>query len=548
LAASNADKEWQLLQEATVELRNQGQVKLIPGPDPCNPKAIEAALKTSGAHILHYIGHGAFNPGQGRAVLFMADEDKKVMEVNDDEIAEMLARLLADTGIQWEDKLRLVFLASCQSASRSQVEVFHGLAPKLVAAGVPAVLAMQDKVQFDTARAFSQTFYQRLLAHGQVDLACNEARSALLSARQADAAVPALFMRLRDGQLLGRRGEISSDKAQNFWGFLLEKIAAEECVVFLGPRVNTALLPSSAAVAQTLLTNLSYPLPRETHDLAKVTRYLSLFKDEDQLRRDYIMALRDGLFSILEVNDEVRKTYRSANLAKTIAGLNWSKEVRRVEETTIYHLLADLPIPLYLTTNVDTFMIEVLSQKEGCSPRRMGLRWQQTGQGTPEDVEMVRLTAREPIVFHLNGHDGNMEQLKNLVLSEDDYLAHLVRLHSQPHQILPANIITALTKNSLLFLGYSLNDWEFRVIWQGLLKTITPKAKVNVGVQLELDPKAKAENVLDYLQKYMSRQFQIDVYWGSAQQFVTELHHEWQQVKHQVVTIEEKGNNDGFFG
>ncbi|MCB0194350.1 MAG: CHAT domain-containing protein [Anaerolineae bacterium] len=547
LAPINPDIEWAALQTATAELREQGQVTLIRLPQPCTLQAIDAALKESGAHILHFIGHGAFIKQQSQAILFLADEHNAVITVPDTEVAAMLARQLADTDTRREDKLRLVFLSSCQTATRSQSDAFHGLAPQLVAAGVPAVVAMQDFVAIESARAFSRTFYQKLLASGQVDLACNEARSALLNARKKDAAVPALFMRLRDGALLGQRGLVAKEKQDNFWGFLLESIAAKECVVFLGPRVNSGLLPNSAAVAHRLLTNISYPLPRETHDLARVARYLTLFKDEKKLRREYVMALREGLLSTLEAAAETRAAYQTANLTKTIAGIDWAETVRHVSETTVYHLLADLPIPLYLTTNIDNFMVEVLSHKAGCTPQRMGLRWQQTEQGSPEDVAPVKLTAAKPIVLHLNGHDGNKEQLENIVLSEDDYLEQLIRLHTRPHELLPANVNTALTKHSLLFLGYSLDDWEFRVIWQGLLKTITPKAKVNVGVQLDLDPQAKPDNVLDYLQKYMNSRFQIDVYWGTAQQFVAELHHEWQQVKNQIVIFEEESDDDGFY-
>ena len=51
----------------------------------------------------------------------------------------------------------------------------------LVQGGVPAVLAMQDPVFADAARQFSRTFYRRLLAYHQVDLASNEARAALLA-------------------------------------------------------------------------------------------------------------------------------------------------------------------------------------------------------------------------------------------------------------------------------------------------------------------------------------------------------------------------------
>ena len=95
----------------------------------------------------------------------------------------------------------LIVLAACQSAQRSTVDAFRGLAPQLVRAGVPAVVAMQAAVSIVTAREFSAAFYRRLLTHGLVDLAVNQARSLLLTAQRPDAMMPVLFMRLKDGKL-----------------------------------------------------------------------------------------------------------------------------------------------------------------------------------------------------------------------------------------------------------------------------------------------------------------------------------------------------------
>ena len=100
------------------------------------------------------------------------------------------------------DLIRLVFLSSCQTATRSPSDAFRGLAPMLVQAGVPAVLAMQDLVPIDTARTFSQVFYRQLLQHGLVDLAANQARARLLAGHLPGAHIPVLFMRLADGRLL----------------------------------------------------------------------------------------------------------------------------------------------------------------------------------------------------------------------------------------------------------------------------------------------------------------------------------------------------------
>ena len=188
--------EWLALQQAVA---GPG-AELVPLPPPCSLARIEQELN-KGYHVLHVLAHGSYAEEDRQAVLYLADGQNQVTRVYDTEIAEMLARQLADADIQQDDKLRLVFLASCQTATRSPADAFRGLAPQLVAAGVPAVVAMQDPVDKTTARTFAGTFYQRLLEHGLVDLAANQARSALLTARLPGAAIPVLFMRLDTGRL-----------------------------------------------------------------------------------------------------------------------------------------------------------------------------------------------------------------------------------------------------------------------------------------------------------------------------------------------------------
>jgi CHAT domain-containing protein len=180
---------------------------------PATPERLEDALRGASGqalrdsyHVLHFVGHGAFSRRRASSALYMQDEQGLAQRVLDDELVGMLAR----QGVQ----PRLVFLAACQSATRSMADAFLGLGPRLVGAGVPAVVAMQDVVTVETARKFSATFYRQLLAHDQVDLAVNEARSTLLTAGRADAAVPVLFMRLRDGLLFAPTDAADSDTSK----------------------------------------------------------------------------------------------------------------------------------------------------------------------------------------------------------------------------------------------------------------------------------------------------------------------------------------------
>ncbi|HYR11441.1 MAG TPA: CHAT domain-containing protein, partial [Longimicrobium sp.] len=80
------------------------------------------------------------------------------------------------------DEVKLVVLNACQGATVSALRPFAGLAPGLVRAGVPAVVAMQYPVRDDEALVFAEVFYRALFrgpSRGRVEVALGEARKAL---------------------------------------------------------------------------------------------------------------------------------------------------------------------------------------------------------------------------------------------------------------------------------------------------------------------------------------------------------------------------------
>jgi hypothetical protein len=520
LTPVDIDQEWDLIQKAT-----EGQpIELTLLLQPCTLTGLEKALK-NGYHILHFIGHGAYRSRDKQAVLFMADEANQTSLVTDQEFAGMLARQLGDTTMRSDDKVRLVFLASCQSAQRSPADAFRGLAPQLVAAGMPAVLAMQDLVPVDTARQFAATFYRQLLQHGQVDLASNEARSSVLSAGLWGEAIPVLFSRLRGNQLLGERGRISSTQEKMFWPFLLENVLRRQCTPFLGPQVTSGLLPDRETVARKMADKYGYPLA-DPQNLVRVAQFMDIYSP-GLSHSEYQGILRRGLFNYLDIkpDKEQKERFKNATFTETAEALGWAEKILNLQENEIHHLLADLDLPLYVTTNFDNFMYEALKHK-GVSPRRVGPRWQKAEAGNPQYVLSPKPTPEQPVVFHLNGHDGNPTQFQHLVLSEDDYLEQIIRLSRDQETILPVDMLGLLSSHSFIFLGFQLDDWEFRTILQGLIKTLPPKMpnerKRHVGVQLMVEQGPGVEKTMEYLGRYMG-QFDIDVYWGTPWQFITEL-------------------------
>ncbi len=486
---------------------------------PVTLEALEAELR-KGYHALHVVAHGHAGEGQAGPVLFLADEENQVARVRDTEFAEMIARL----GIS----LRLVFLASCQTATRSAADAFRGFAPRLIAAGVPAVLAMQDAVPIDTARRFAGVFYRRLLEHGHVDLASNEARATLLTARLPGAAIPVLYMRLRSGMLFGQRGQVLGERAESFWSVLLDNVAAGECTPFLGPGVTRELLPSHAELAQRLAQAHNYPFA-DCDNLPCVAQFVGTF-DNRHLRREVLRDLITGFERRMGLR--LDPTNWRIGLSKMAETTNWSGLSQQLTESEIHHQLADLKLPLYVTTNFDNFMTLALRAKE-LDPRREMVAWREPPQkeaGSPHyDLNPPVDPDAPPVVLHLFGTDNHP---LSMVLTQDDYLDYLARISRDYQYLIPTSVNARLASTTLLFLGYRLEDLDLRVIMRGLLANVDLRrwSMLHVAVQIEAAEvdEAKHREVVRYFQKYFGNS-QIDVYWGSAHQFVADLHARWQE-------------------
>jgi hypothetical protein len=512
LAAIDPDAELKLLRDAVA---GNSKIELVKLEGPCTLEAIDAALRR-GIHILHFVGHGKYV--DGTSVLFLCNAQDKALAVKDIDIAAMLGRQLVDA--QADDKLRLVYLSSCQTATRSPAEAFRGLAPRLVAAGVPAVLAMQDLVPIKTATEFSRTFYRELLDHGQVDRASNAARASLLSARLPGAAIPVLFLRVRSGQLLGKRGTILGDVSDAYWRTLVSKIRRGQCTPILGPSVASELLPTPEDLARALSSG-HYPFA-DTADLRRVSQFLGTM-DNDDMRQRVLDQLTASL----------RRNLGSSNGAARIGTpsdlqLDQWNDLSQAFETEIHQQLASLSLPLYVTTNFDNFLTRALEAKLGGNGkvRREPVVWR-----IPREERAVLNpppSADNPVVLHLFGTDKDPE---SMVLTEDDHLDYLARISHDQEIFLPASVNALLAKNTLLFLGYRLEDLDLKVILRGLLTylALTKYDRMQLAVQIETEKQDVSiqREVTDYFQQsfrqYFSSKSDVKIYWGSAHQFMADL-------------------------
>jgi len=223
----NVEQELLGLSQALGELSRQGQVavSVMPGQSEL-PAGARRQLEEAGfeicpgesslsnilrclqnKHVLHFVGHGHFrsDKGQGgRTALYLEKGGGAWQAVVDETIVIQMGNL--------RPQPLLVFLAACETAKGTGHGPFEGLGPKLVQVGVPAVVAMREQVEMGMARELTKDFYRRLLDHGEVDRALNEARNLLLSSHSIDWSIPVLYMRLRDGRLLKKTAGAGPDK------------------------------------------------------------------------------------------------------------------------------------------------------------------------------------------------------------------------------------------------------------------------------------------------------------------------------------------------
>ncbi len=182
----DVEREEQIISEALSILPTVQQRVL---KDKVTRDVISQALVDDQYHILHFIGHGTFDNDDGKLVLNSENGGRDLIS----------APVFADFFRNYPS-LKLVVLNACQGAEVSATRPLAGMAPQLVARGIPAVVAKQ----YPTALTFAKEFYLKLCSgwnRGQVDSAISHARNRInMDVREPMAfATPVLFLRSPTG-------------------------------------------------------------------------------------------------------------------------------------------------------------------------------------------------------------------------------------------------------------------------------------------------------------------------------------------------------------
>jgi len=292
---------------------------------------------------------------------------------------------------------------------------------------------------------------------------------------------------------------------EDAWRRTVYLIQHGQCTPFIGAGASAEHVPVAGDLAAALASEYDFPFDND-RDLARVTQFA---------------AVREG-----------SRLYVKKRFADDMFASAPMPDFRGSDEP--HALLADLHLPIYVTTNYDDLMYEALADR-GRFPQRAICPWYTNDKEELEDAtRLFRESAgynpdsARPIVYHLHGHHGTPE---SMVLTEDDYIDFLVRVSGDP-DLLPPVIRQCLRSRMLLFVGFSLEDWTFRVIFRGLLAARPLHAGYpHVSVQLPPHGGSAADERPSQIQEYLERYFEmqsISICWMTARAFSSELRRRWE--------------------
>ena len=282
------------------------------------------------------------------------------------------------------------------------------------------------------------------------------------------------------------------------WDRLVEQISQGDCTPFLGAGACSGTLPLAAKLSRKWADRYDYPFSDKTN-LAEVTQFAAV------IERDAVFVKR--------------------RVAAQLRGLGLPDFSRSHQPHLV---LAHQPISVFLTTNYDDFMTQALHHARK-DPVTVVCPWYLGA----EDDEVTQFpenytpSVERPLVYHLH---GSFEHPPSMVLTQEDYLEFLITLAKDrgmgSNRLVPKQVLPAMTRQPLLFLGYGLRDLSFRTLFRGLYSTLAEvQRRRHVSIQLNplrggtVSARQRAES---YFRDYYN-ELKISVHWGTVDRFCADL-------------------------
>ena len=230
---------------------------------------------------------------------------------------------------------------------------------------------------------------------------------------------------------------------------ILEAVKQRQCIVFLGAAANaaspdgseftyTTAPPSGSKMSEMLAKRIGY----EHSDVSNLQR-VSLYA-EFQSKGQWT-ASRDNLIDFIRAE---------------VAG-------PKIMPSPILRMLAEMPFPIYMTTNYDSLLEASVFRAKTLDgiPKVPIIRIYDPKRNKPPEQVPLDPEERKPVVFKLH---GDIDKGESLVVTEEDYLEFILKMTDNHAHPIPNQIRARLNEWLTLFIGYSLKDYNLRLLLRTL--------------------------------------------------------------------------------
>ena len=229
---------------------------------------------------------------------------------------------------------------------------------------------------------------------------------------------------------------------------IAKAVASGKCILFMGAAVHSAppedsvyvypeteRPPIGSALSRRLAANSDFAkdMPDEdVRSLQRVAQYFELAKERSNL--------------VKEIKDAVVTGKRPSPVVRALAELNF---------------------PIVITTNYDRLFETALREVAG-NPKDPFVSHYQTNENVatvdfPYDEEF---SAARPFVFKMH---GDIEHPESIVITDEDYIHFILRMsNSGVYDPIPKTLQVQFKRWPTLFIGYSLKDYNLRVLFRTL--------------------------------------------------------------------------------
>jgi hypothetical protein len=321
------------------------------------------------------------------------------------------------------------------------------------------------------------------------------------------------------------------------WLQLKDLLRKEKCTPIVSHALSQETLFGGQDVFSAWAEQERYPLA-DKDNVARVAQYMTVLRRERPAKMRYLNFIRQTLLAQVQSNlgDEPFLTTLQAEL-EDLTVSQVAERLNRLQSLADlshpFHILAGLPVRVYLTTGYYDFLERAL-RLAGKEPVTDYYRWSERLKqpGTSLDKNF-QPTIERPLVYHLHGVETNVD---SMVLTEDNYFEFFDQfshdLRDQNTSDLPNWVRYALSRSTLLLLGYDIRHWAFRVLFRGEVKKMINQNRdqglPHVAIQLQSNP-AEGITDTDPFAEYLNRFFAehtFSVFWGNSADFLQTL---WQK-------------------